>query len=122
MAVAAALRTLGLKPARRRIAALTDMLELGKDSPAYHAGLAAEVEAAKVDLVFCAGPMMKSLFEALPPTRQGGYAESAAALAPRLTRAVEPGDVVMVKGSRDSHAKALFDALSGLASRSGEAA
>jgi len=120
--VAAALRTLGLKPARRRIAVLTDMLELGEDSPAYHAGLAAEIEAAKVDLVFCAGPMMKSLFEALPPTRQGGYAESAAALAPLLTRAVEPGDVVMVKGSRDSHAKALFEALSGLASRSGEAA
>jgi len=120
--VAAALRTLGLKPARRLIAALTDMLELGKDSPAYHAGLAAEIEAAKVDLVFCAGPMMKSLFEALPPTRQGGYAKTAEALAPRLTQAAEPGDVVMVKGSRDSHAKALFDALSGLASSSGEAA
>jgi UDP-N-acetylmuramoyl-tripeptide--D-alanyl-D-alanine ligase len=120
--VAAALRTLGLRPARRRIAALTDMLELGKDSPAYHAGLAAEIEAAKVDLVFCAGAMMKSLFEALPPTRQGGYAESAAALAPVLTRAVEPGDVVMVKGSRDSHAKALFEALRALAPRSGEAA
>jgi UDP-N-acetylmuramoyl-tripeptide--D-alanyl-D-alanine ligase len=120
--VAGALRTLGLRPARRRIAVLTDMLELGKDSPAYHAGLAAEIEAAKVDLVFCAGPMMKSLFEALPPTRQGGYAESAEALGPSLTRAVEPGDVVMVKGSRDSHAKALFEALSGLASRSGEAA
>jgi len=120
--VAAALRTLGLKPAHRRIAVLTDMLELGRESAAYHAGLAAEIEAAKVDLVFCAGPMMKSLFEALPPTRQGGYAESAAALEPRLTWAVEPGDVVMVKGSRDSHAKALFEALSGLASRSGEAA
>jgi UDP-N-acetylmuramoyl-tripeptide--D-alanyl-D-alanine ligase len=120
--VAAALRTLGLRPARRRIAALTDMLELGRDSGAYHAGLAAEIEAAKVDLVFCAGPMMKSLFEALPPTRQGGYAESAAALEPMLIRAVEPGDVVMVKGSRDSHAKALFAALSALAPRSGEAA
>jgi UDP-N-acetylmuramoyl-tripeptide--D-alanyl-D-alanine ligase len=120
--VAAALRTLGLKPARRRIAVLTDMLELGKNSAAYHAGLATEIEAAKVDRVFCAGPMMKSLFEALPPTRQGGYAETAEALAPSLTRAIEPGDVVMVKGSRDSHAKALFEALRGLAPRSGEAA
>jgi UDP-N-acetylmuramoyl-tripeptide--D-alanyl-D-alanine ligase len=120
--VAAALRTLGLKRARRRIAVLTDMLELGKDSAAYHAGLATEIEAAKVDLVFAAGPMMKSLFEALPPTRQGGYAETAEALTPSLTRAVEPGDVVMVKGSRDSHAKALFEALRGLAPRSGEAA
>jgi len=72
--------------------------------------------------VFCAGPMMKSLWEALPPTRQGAYAETAAALAPLLTRAIEPGDLVMVKGSRDSKAKALFDALRGLESDSGGAA
>jgi UDP-N-acetylmuramoyl-tripeptide--D-alanyl-D-alanine ligase len=121
VSAAAALRTLGLRSVEnRRIAVLTDMLELGKESRAYHAALAAEIEAAKVDLVFCAGPMMKSLFEALPATRQGGYAETAAQLAPVVTRAVEPGDVVMVKGSRDSHAKALFDALK--APRAGEAA
>jgi UDP-N-acetylmuramoyl-tripeptide--D-alanyl-D-alanine ligase len=121
--VAAALRTLGLRQTDgRRIVVLTDMLELGPDSAAYHAGLSDEIEAAKVDLVFCAGPMMKSLWRALPPTRQGAYAESAEALEPLLTRAIEPGDLVMVKGSRDSKAKALFDALSGLASRSGEAA
>jgi len=65
---------------------------------------------------------MKSLWEALPPTRQGGYAETAAELVPQLTRAVEPGDVVMVKGSRDSHAKALAEALGALGARSGEAA
>ncbi len=71
--VAAALRTLGLRKApSRRVVALTDMLELGARSPAYHAGLAGEIEAAKVDLVFCAGPMMKSLWTALSPTRQGG--------------------------------------------------
>jgi UDP-N-acetylmuramoyl-tripeptide--D-alanyl-D-alanine ligase len=120
--VAAALRTLGLRTTTgRRVVALTDMLELGAQSPAYHAGLATEVEAAKVDLVFCAGPMMKSLWDALSPTRQGGYAETAEALAPLLTRAIEPGDLVMVKGSRDSKAKVLFEALSGLDSR-GEAA
>jgi UDP-N-acetylmuramoyl-tripeptide--D-alanyl-D-alanine ligase len=119
--VAAALRTLGLrKSPGRRIVALTDMLELGAQSRAYHAGLAQEVEAANVDLVFCAGLMMKSLWDALSPTRQGGYAETAEALAPLLTRAIEPGDLVMVKGSRDSKAKALFEALRELDSR-GEA-
>jgi UDP-N-acetylmuramoyl-tripeptide--D-alanyl-D-alanine ligase len=120
--VTAALRTLGLRQTDgRRIVVLTDMLELGPKSAAYHAGLAEEIEAAKVDLVFCAGRMMKSLWRALPPTRQGAYAETAEALEPLLTRAIEPGDLVMVKGSRDSKAKALFDALSGLESRSGEA-
>jgi UDP-N-acetylmuramoyl-tripeptide--D-alanyl-D-alanine ligase len=123
LSVGAALRTLGLHPARgRRIAALTDMLELGPDSARYHAALAAEIEAADIDLVFCAGPMMNSLWRALPPTRQGAYAMSAADLIPSLTRAAEPGDVVMVKGSRDSKAKALAEALAGLDSKSGEAA
>jgi UDP-N-acetylmuramoyl-tripeptide--D-alanyl-D-alanine ligase len=121
--VAAALRTLGLRrTSGRRIVALTDMLELGAQSAAYHAGLAAEIEGANVDLAFCAGPMMKCLWQALSPTRQGAYAETAEALAPLLTRAIEPGDLVMVKGSRDSKAKALFEALGGLESRSGEAA
>jgi UDP-N-acetylmuramoyl-tripeptide--D-alanyl-D-alanine ligase len=120
--VAAALRTLGLRPTGgRRIVALTDMLELGREAPALHAGLAPEIEAAKVDLVFCAGPLMRSLWSALPPTRQGGYAETAAELARPLTLAVEPGDVVMVKGSRDSHARALADALAGLGPRAGDA-
>ncbi|MBV9994148.1 MAG: UDP-N-acetylmuramoyl-tripeptide--D-alanyl-D-alanine ligase [Caulobacteraceae bacterium] len=119
--VGAALRTLGLRATGgRRIVALTDMLELGAEAPALHAALAAEIEAAKIDLVFCAGPLMKSLWSALPPTRQGGYAEKAAELAQPLTSAVEPGDVVMVKGSRDSHARALADALAGLGAAAGE--
>jgi UDP-N-acetylmuramoyl-tripeptide--D-alanyl-D-alanine ligase len=122
ISVGAALQTLGLKPAaHRRIAVLTDMLELGPQSLAYHAGLAPEIEAARVDLVFAAGPMMKSLWDALPPTRQGAYADTAAGLAPLVTRAIEPGDVVMVKGSKASNAKALFDALAALATPSREA-
>lgn len=47
---------------------------------------------------------------------------SAAELIPSLIRAVEPGDVVMVKGSRDLRAKALAEALAGLDLKSGEAA
>ncbi len=83
ISVGAALATLGARPVRgRRIVALTDMLELGAQSPALHAALAEPIEDAGVDLVFCAGPMMKSLFEALPPTQRGGYAETAQALAP----------------------------------------
>ena len=74
-------------------------------------GLAEPLEAARVDLVFCAGPLMKSLWDALPPTRRGGYAETAAELAPQVVRAVEPGDVVMVKGSNGSRAGAVAAAL-----------
>jgi len=90
------------------------MLELGPDAPAFHAALAGPIAAAGVDLVFCAGPMMKSLWDALPPTRRGGYAETAADLGPRVASAVEPGDLVMVKGSNGSRASVIAAALAAL--------
>ena len=57
---------------------------------------------------------MKSLWDALPPTRRGGYAETAAELARQLVQAVEAGDVVMVKGSNGSKAGLIAQALAEL--------
>ena len=112
VSMAAALASLGARPvAGRRIVALTDMLELGEDAGAYHAGLAAEIEAARVDLVFCAGPLMRSLWDALPTTRRGAYADTASALVGGIEAALSPGDVVMVKGSKGSQAAAIAAAL-----------
>jgi UDP-N-acetylmuramoyl-tripeptide--D-alanyl-D-alanine ligase len=123
ISMASAIATLGARQvAGRRIVALTDMLELGADSDAFHTGLAAPLEAASIDLVFCAGSQMKSLWDALPPTRRGGYAETAAELAPQVVRAVQPGDVVMVKGSNGSKAGAIAQALAALGSGAGGAA
>lgn len=123
ISMASAIATLGGRAAAgRRIVALTDMLELGPEAQAFHAGLAEPLEAAKIDLVFCAGPLMKSLWDALPPTRRGGYAETAAELAPQVAQAIEPGDVVMVKGSNGSKASAVAAALKALDRGSGEAA
>ncbi|WP_332764619.1 UDP-N-acetylmuramoyl-tripeptide--D-alanyl-D-alanine ligase [Phenylobacterium sp.] len=122
ISMAAAFASLGArKPAGRRIVALTDMLELGAEGPAFHAGLAEPLASAKVDLVFCAGPLMKSLWDALPSTRRGGYAETAAELGPLVAQAAEPGDLVMVKGSNGSKAGAVTAALTLLDARSGEA-
>jgi len=123
ISMASAIATLGGRTAAgRRIVALTDMLELGPEAQAFHAALATPLEAAAIDLVFCAGPLMKSLWDALPPTRRGGYADTAAELAPQVARAVEPGDVVMVKGSNGSKASAVAAALKALDRGSGEAA
>jgi UDP-N-acetylmuramoyl-tripeptide--D-alanyl-D-alanine ligase len=100
--MAAAIALLGQAPlgARgRRIAVLGDMLELGAQGPDLHRGLATAIGAAKVDLVFCAGPLMRHLWEALPSAARGGYAESAAALEPNVLGALRAGDAVMVKGS-----------------------
>jgi UDP-N-acetylmuramoyl-tripeptide--D-alanyl-D-alanine ligase len=117
ISMASAIATLGArKTAGRRIVALTDMLELGAEGPGFHAALAGPLEAAKVDLVFCAGPLMKSLHDALPSTRRGAYAESAAEIAPQVAQAAEPGDLVMVKGSNGSKAGLIAQALVALGS------
>lgn len=115
ISMAAALKTLGARRTDgRRIVVLTDMLELGPDSAAFHAGLAAPIEAADADLVFLAGPQMNSLWNVLPATRRGGYADSAAQLAPQVTAAVRAGDLIMVKGSNGSRAGLIAAALAAL--------
>jgi UDP-N-acetylmuramoyl-tripeptide--D-alanyl-D-alanine ligase len=98
----------------RRIAVLTDMLELGGHADALHAGLAEPIQTAGVDLVFAAGPLMKALWDVLPESRRGAYASSAAELAPLVVEAVRPGDVVMVKGSNGSKASLVAKALAGM--------
>jgi UDP-N-acetylmuramoyl-tripeptide--D-alanyl-D-alanine ligase len=121
ISMASAIATLGGRRTEgRRIVALTDMLELGPEAASFHAGLAEPLAQADIDLVFCAGPFMKSLWDALPPTRRGGYAETAVELAPQVARAAEPGDVVMVKGSNGSKASAVAAALAALDSAGGE--
>ena len=110
----AALATLGLTPRTdfsRRVAVLGDMLELGPESPKLHAALAEVVDGAGVDVVFACGELMGSLYRALPASRQGAYAKTAEELAPMLTRAVGPGDAIMVKGSLGSRMAPLVEAL-----------
>jgi UDP-N-acetylmuramoyl-tripeptide--D-alanyl-D-alanine ligase len=86
----------------RRIAVLGDMLELGPEAPALHHGLLQPIVDAGVDLVFCAGPLMQALWDALPSDRRGGYAPAASALEPELLAAIRDGDAVMIKGSLGS--------------------
>ncbi len=89
-------------PRGRRIAVLGDMLELGAKGSELHRGLSEAVAANAVDLVFCSGPLMHSLWNALPSERRGGYAETSAALEAEVLGAVRAGDAVMVKGSLGS--------------------
>ena len=86
----------------RRIAVLGDMLELGPESPALHAGLQDAIDATGVDLLFAAGPNMQHLYEQVPAARRGAWAASSADLEPHLLAMLQPGDVVMVKGSNGS--------------------
>lgn len=110
----AALSVLGqTQPASdgKRIAVLGDMLELGAEGPTLHAALAEHLEAASVDSVFLSGPLMKSLYEALPSGIIGIHRDASADLVPLVIEAVSPGDVVTVKGSLGSKMRVVVDAL-----------
>jgi UDP-N-acetylmuramoyl-tripeptide--D-alanyl-D-alanine ligase len=112
--VEAALAVLGrspIGPQGRRIAVLGDMLELGPNGPDLHRGLADAVIANGVDLVFCCGPLMGALWQALPASRRGGYAENSGALETEVLPAIRAGDVVMVKGSLGSRMAPIVKAL-----------
>jgi len=112
--VEAGLAVLGrsvIGPQGRRIAVLGDMLELGPDGPVLHRGLADVVVANDIDLVFCCGPLMQGLWQALPANRRGGYAEDSAALEGQVLPAIRAGDVIMVKGSLGSRMGPIVKAL-----------
>lgn len=96
--VRAALSVLAMLPARRRLAVLGDMLELGEHGPSMHEELA-EAAAEAADLVFTCGPLMEILHRALPEAKRGAHAATAEALAPLVKARLRDGDAVMVKGS-----------------------
>ena len=112
--MAAALNVLGraeIGARGRRIAVLGDMLELGATEPDLHRGLVASVLENKIDAVFCCGPLMRHLWDALPAAKEGGYAENSATLEPQVVAAVGTGDVITVKGSLGSRMKIIVTAL-----------
>jgi UDP-N-acetylmuramoyl-tripeptide--D-alanyl-D-alanine ligase len=87
------------------------MLELGAEAEALHAKVAEAVAAAKIDLVFAAGPLSRSLYDSLPAARRGGYGATSADLEAALLDRVRGGDAVMVKGSNGSRMGPLVAAL-----------
>jgi UDP-N-acetylmuramoyl-tripeptide--D-alanyl-D-alanine ligase len=112
--MAAALNVLGqaaVGPHGRRIAVLGDMLELGPTGGALHRGLIEVVKANHVDLVYCCGPLMRNLWDALSTGKRGGYADDAAALEAQAVAAIRAGDAVMIKGSLGSKMKTIVNAL-----------
>jgi UDP-N-acetylmuramoyl-tripeptide--D-alanyl-D-alanine ligase len=89
--MAAALRDLSARNGGRRIAVLGGMAELGADGPRYHR----EVGALTGNLAAVVG--VGELAREYDPTHWVPDAEAAATL---LRDLLEPGDVVLVKGSR----------------------
>ncbi len=100
--MAAALGVLGkVVPADqgRRIAVLGEMRELGDGSDAFHADLAAAVEAAGVDRAILVGDAMTALANALPRRITTVRAASATDAYDLLAKTLAANDVVLIKGS-----------------------
>jgi UDP-N-acetylmuramoyl-tripeptide--D-alanyl-D-alanine ligase len=115
LSMTAGFKSLAARPAAgRRIAVLTDMLELGDQSRALHEGLAQPIEAAGLDLVHAAGPQMRWLYEALPTSRRGLWRETAAELAAEASVLAGPGARVRVGGASGSRASLVAKALADL--------
>lgn len=99
-AMRAAIATLGSRAvAGRRLAILGEMRELGSHAQAIHEGLKADLARAAVDQVFAAGPAMKWLAEALPPSQLGAFTMTADDLIPHVMNALCDEDTLLVKGS-----------------------
>ncbi len=94
----AALGVLSETPGHR-YALLGDMLELGDEAPAYHRDLATHIEG--IDGVYCVGPLMRELYDVLPPSKALGWSEDPVTLDPVHVAALfSVDDVVVVKGSK----------------------
>jgi UDP-N-acetylmuramoyl-tripeptide--D-alanyl-D-alanine ligase len=100
--------------AGRRVAILGDMKELGATEDALHAGFAVHPAMAEIQQVHCVGPLMKHLYEALPPAKQGLWAATSAELADSPLALVRAGDVVMAKGSLSMKMALIVDAITNL--------
>jgi UDP-N-acetylmuramoyl-tripeptide--D-alanyl-D-alanine ligase len=105
---------LGAAGARRKIAVVGEMLELGRKSRDLHFEAGREL-AGRFDLLVAVRGDASSLAEG---ALSGGgaaavvYAEDAAAAEGALRARLEPGDAIFVKGSRGVGLDRLVDALS----------
>jgi UDP-N-acetylmuramoyl-tripeptide--D-alanyl-D-alanine ligase len=115
-AVQMMLTALSRTPARRRIAVLGEMLELGDRGPALHEACGRAAVRAGVDELFVVGGPVADALAA--GALAGGllrdhlhrFADSAAA-APAVAAIVREGDVVLVKGSRGTRMDRVSDRL-----------
>jgi UDP-N-acetylmuramoyl-tripeptide--D-alanyl-D-alanine ligase len=95
----------------RRVAFLGDMLELGASERALHEGLAQVPAMRAVSKVHCAGGRMRALYEILPSGQRGEWFETADAMAEKVGRLLDAGDIAMVKGSLGSKVGRVVEAI-----------
>jgi len=90
----------------RKVAILGEMAELGPTSPEYHQEIGALVDDLGIDVVLAVGDHARAY--------GGEWVLDAAQAAERAPELVEPGDVVLLKGSRAVGLEVVAEALTGV--------
>jgi UDP-N-acetylmuramoyl-tripeptide--D-alanyl-D-alanine ligase len=112
--MAATLKSLGgEKEARRRIAVLGPMRELGTHSAELHAGLAPAVLDAHVDELILIGEEMRPLAEQVVGKISLDFVETVDEATDQLLHRVRPGDAVLVKASNSVGLAKLVERVAG---------
>ncbi len=94
----AALKVLGNRPGRK-IAVLGDMLELGSHSRLAHEQVG-RLAAKYADILLCYGKESEAMLEGAKNSIYSMHFEEKIALAEKLRELIQPGDVLLLKGSR----------------------
>jgi UDP-N-acetylmuramoyl-tripeptide--D-alanyl-D-alanine ligase len=112
LSMAAALEHLSERAGEhRKVAVLGDMAELGPGAAAYHREVGAVASRAGVDVLLAVGPLAKSYIEGargVPTTRWAPTVDQGLAT---LRQLLQPGDFVLVKGSRSMGLEAIGEAV-----------
>ena len=96
----------------RRVAYLGDMKELGATEKDQHRAIASLACTQAIDVIHCVGPLMRELWSALQQQQQGHWAETSDAMADRVSKDLDAGDIVLVKGSLSMRMARVVDAIS----------
>ena len=114
-ALDAALKTLALLPATRRVAVLGDMLELGEKEGEFHAGAGRTAARSGWDLLVTVGPLARRMAEGatavgMDRARILSFSDSIEA-AEGIVPHLREGDLILVKGSRGVRMERIVEAL-----------
>jgi UDP-N-acetylmuramoyl-tripeptide--D-alanyl-D-alanine ligase len=110
MSMRAALDDLAASASGRRVAVLGDMLELGPDENRFHAEVGAHARETGVDVLVAVGPRAAHFADGYGAVIALPDAEAAAAAVGDL---LQPGDTVLLKGSRGVGLEVVARALEG---------
>ncbi len=116
--VRAGLESFADYPSRgRRIIVLGDMLELGREATHYHSRIGKTVSRQPLDLLLAVGPLSAHIVEGagaagVPDKRLRHFAD-ARSCAKQITRMLQPGDLVYLKGSRGIGLEVILEQFAG---------